>query len=57
MGKENSLFRPEALQHKNAEPGDFTVSAPSVLPIALWSTVGVLMVAILLLFTTYADQI
>ncbi|VEA62745.1 Colicin V secretion protein CvaA [Serratia plymuthica] len=58
MDKENSLFRPEALQHKkNAWLGDFTVSAPSVLPIALWSAVGVLLVAILLLFTTYAKRV
>ncbi|WP_368925692.1 HlyD family secretion protein [Serratia marcescens] len=58
MDKENSLFRPEALQHKkNAWLGDFTVSAPSVLPIALWSAAAVLLVAILLLFTTYAKRV
>lgn len=58
MDKENSLFRQEALQHKkNAWLGDFTVSAPSVLPIALWSAVAVLLVAILLLFTTYAKRV
>lgn len=58
MDKENSLFRQEALQHKkNAWLGDFTVSAPSVLPIALWSAAAVLLVAILLLFTTYAKRV
>ncbi|CAI0865161.1 Colicin V secretion protein CvaA [Serratia rubidaea] len=58
MDNENSLFRQEALQHKkNAWLGDFTVSAPSALPIALWSAAGVLLLATLLLFTTYTKRV
>jgi len=58
MDKDNSIFRPEALQYKNnAWLGDFAVSAPSVLPTALWCAVGILLVSILLLFTTYAQRV
>lgn len=58
MNKENSIFRPEALEYKkNSWLGDFTVSMPSVLPMALWCVAGVLLVIILLLFTPYAQRI
>ncbi|MDE9589870.1 HlyD family secretion protein [Xenorhabdus bovienii] len=58
MNEENSIFRPEALQcKKNAWLGDFTVSAPSVLSVALWCAIGVLLVITLLLFTTYAKRV
>ncbi|QUG74973.1 HlyD family efflux transporter periplasmic adaptor subunit [Erwinia sp. E602] len=58
MSKDNSIFRSEATQYKNnAWLGDFTVSAPSVLPIALWCAVIVFLVTTLLLFTTYAQRV
>ncbi|MCW2480886.1 HlyD family secretion protein [Candidatus Symbiopectobacterium sp. NZEC135] len=58
MNNDHSVFRPEALEYKNnAWLGDFTVSAPSVLPTALWCSVGVLLVAVLLLFTPYAQRV
>lgn len=58
MNKDHAIFRSEALEYKkNAWLGDFTVSAPSVLPTALWCAVGVLLVTILLLFTPYAQRV
>lgn len=58
MNNDHSVFRPEALEYKNnAWLGDFTVSAPSVLPTALWCAVGVLLVTVLLLFTPYAQRV
>lgn len=58
MNQENAIFRPEALQYKkNAWLGDFTVSAPSMLPPVLWCAVGVLLITLLLLFTTYTQRV
>ncbi|TKI07916.1 HlyD family efflux transporter periplasmic adaptor subunit [Martelella alba] len=58
MNNDNSIFRPEASHYKNnAWLGDFSVSSPSVLRTTLWFALGVLLICILLLFTTYTQRV
>ncbi|WP_410015790.1 HlyD family secretion protein [Sodalis sp. C49] len=58
MNNDNSIFRPEALHYKNnAWLGDFSISTPSVLKTSLWFALGVLLICILLLFTTYTQRV
>ncbi|MCT8349814.1 HlyD family efflux transporter periplasmic adaptor subunit [Photorhabdus temperata] len=58
MNEKESIFREEALSYKeNSWLGDFSISVPSILPVAVWISIGVLIIAIVILLTNYAQRV
>lgn len=58
MKERNSIFRPESLKFKkDAWLGSFTVSTPSVLPAALGCAIAVIIIFVILSFTTYSKKV
>ncbi|PQQ26981.1 hypothetical protein C6H64_17145 [Photorhabdus luminescens] len=58
MSEKESIFREEALSYKeNSWLGDFSISVPSILPVALWISMGVLVITIVILLTNYSQRV
>uniref|UniRef100_UPI0036DE6FEA biotin/lipoyl-binding protein n=1 Tax=Photorhabdus sp. RM322S TaxID=3342825 RepID=UPI0036DE6FEA len=58
MSEKESIFREEALSYKeNSWLGDFSISVPSILPVVLWISMGVLVIAIVILLTNYTQRV
>ncbi|PQQ40932.1 hypothetical protein C6H65_12335 [Photorhabdus luminescens] len=58
MSEKESIFREEDLSYKeNSWLGDFSISVPSILPVALWISMGVLVITIVILLTNYSQRV